>query len=58
LISRLRLNDYGFGWFGEPRELFEEIGVGFGESFAVELFIDLFDAFPGVDVFNVFAVAT
>jgi hypothetical protein len=31
--------------------------VGFGEGFAIELFIDLFDAFPGADAFNVFAVA-
>ena len=31
--------------------------MGFGEGFAIEFFIDLFDAFPGADAFDSFAVA-
>jgi hypothetical protein len=52
LISRLWLNNHGLGGFGDNGELFHEFGVGFGEGFAIELFIDLFDAFPGADTFD------
>jgi len=57
LICRLWLNNHGLCGFGDNRELFYEFGVGFGEGFAIELFIDLFDAFPGADTFDAFVVA-